>query len=238
MPGYDINGNIITSPTINYDGFGVRHNFGDGSSSSNPAKSGWDLKLNYPSKPSGFYWIKSEIMPNAISMYVDMVEEGGGYDFHFITGGPSVNNVFSTNGGTALGLDLVMPRSKFHWRAMSNAVNGFRPAGSYNDYFQTVYGVYSPTPGNYTNVIMRSNWYAPPNAPAAASTAHRVKDGGRWWLRDNTFSEPNGDYGANGLFGGYTQPQHPYGLGDLQFNDITANYFTGNFYLVSTNAKP
>jgi hypothetical protein len=238
MPGYDINGNIITSPTINYDGFGVKHNFGDGSSSSNPAKSGWDLKLNYPSKPSGFYWIKSEIMPNAISMYVDMVEEGGGYDFHFITGGPSVNNVFSTNGGTALGLDLVMPRSKFHWRAMSNAVNGFRPAGSYNDYFQTVYGVYSPTPGNYTNVIMRSNWYAPPNAPAAASTAHRVKDGGRWWLRDNTFSEPNGDYGANGLFGGYTQPQFPYGLGDLQFNDITANYFTGNFYLVSTNAKP
>ena len=233
MPGYNINGNIITAPTINYDGFGVKHNYGDGSSSSNPAKSGWDLKLNYPSKPTGFYWIKSEIMPNALQMYVDMTEEGGGYDFYFITGGPSVNFVNVSNGGTALGLDLVMPRSAYHWRAMSNAVNNVRPAGSYNDYFTTVYGVYSLTPGNYTGVIMRSPWYF-----GNGSSAHRVKDGGRWWLRNTTFSEPNGDYGAYGLLGGYSHPAYPYNLTDLGFNDISANYATGNYYLVSTNAKP
>lgn len=236
--GFNINGNTLLTTTVTKEGGSSKYNQGDGSSSSNPAKSGWHLRLTYPSKPTGWYWIQSESMPNPLQMYVDMVEDGGGYDFYFITGGPSVTTVTATNGGTALGLDLVMPRSKYHWRAMSNAVYNVRPSGTYNDYFQTVYGVYSTTPGNYTNVIMRSTWYNPPNAPANGSSSHRVKDGGRWWLRDNTFSEPNGDYGAYGLFGGYTQPQYPYGLGDLQFNDISANYATGNYYLVSTNMKP
>lgn len=236
--GYNINGNTLLTTTVSYEGSALKYNQGDGSSSSNPAKSGWHLKLMYPSKPTGWYWIQSESMPNPLQMYVDMTEDGGGYDFYFITGGPSVNSVQSTNGGTSLGLDLVMPRSKYHWRAMSNAVYNVRPAGTYNDYFQTVYGVYSLTPGNYTGVIMRSTWYNPANAPAAGSSGHRVKDGGRWWLRDNTFSEPNGDYTAYGLLGGYTQPQYPYALTDIGFNDATGGYYTGNYYLVSTNTKP
>jgi hypothetical protein len=230
--GHDIGGNILQVSTINYDGYGKRYNIGDGSSSSNPAKSGWDLKLNYPSKPTGWYWIKSDSMPNALQMYVDMTEEGGGYDFYFITGGPSVNYVNVTNGGTSLGLDLVMPRSPYHWRAMSNAVNNARPSGAYLDYFNTVYGVYTTTPGNYTGVIMRSTWYG------SGSSAHRVKDGGRWWLRNTTFSEPNGDYPAYGLLGGYGVPTYPYSLTDLGFNDGSSGYATGNYYLVSTNMKP
>jgi hypothetical protein len=228
----NIGGNILQVSTINYDGYGKIYNIGDGSSSTNPARSGWDLKLHYPSKPTGWYWIKSDSMPNALYMYVDMVEEGGGYDFYFITGGPSVNFVNVTNGGTSLGLDLVMPRSPYHWRAMSNAVNSVRPSGSYNDYFTTVYGVYATAAGNYTGNIMRSTWYG------SGSSAHRVKDGGRWWLRNTTFSEPNGDYGAYGLLGGYSHPTYPYSLTDLGFNDISANYATGNYYLVSTNMKP
>lgn len=228
----NMGGNILQVSTINYDGYGKIYNIGDGSSSTNPARSGWDLKLHYPSKPTGWYWIKSDSMPNALYMYVDMVEEGGGYDFYFITGGPSVNFVNVTNGGTSLGLDLVMPRSPYHWRAMSNAVNSVRPSGSYNDYFTTVYGVYATAAGNYTGNIMRSTWYGP------GSSAHRVKDGGRWWLRNTTFSEPNGDYGAFGLLGGYSHPAYPYSLTDLGFNDISANYATGNYYLVSTNMKP
>ena len=120
---------------------------GDGSSSSTPARSGLELARTYPNKSSGFYWIQSEKMPNALQMYVDMTEEGGGYDFYFITSGPSVNYVNVKNGGTPLGLDLVMPRSKYHWRAMSNAVRDQRPSGTYADYFNTTYGVYSLTPG-------------------------------------------------------------------------------------------
>ena len=86
---------------------------------------------------------------------------------------------------------------------------------------------------NYTAVIMRSPAYY-----GTGSSAHRVKDGGRWWLRDTTFSEPNGDYGAYGLLGGYGVPAVNYDLSDLGFNDGTSNYPTGNYYLVSTNLKP
>jgi hypothetical protein len=205
----------------------------DGSSAERAVRSGADLAKHYPNKPSGWYWIQSEKMPNALQMYVDMTEEGGGYDFYFITTGPSVNYVNVKNGGTPLGLDLVMPRSKFHWRAMSNAVRDQRPSGTYGDYFATTYGVYSVTPGNYTSVIMRSHIFY-----GTGSSSHQVKDLGRWWLRDTTFSEPNGDYPAYGLFGGYTQPAVNYALSDLQFNDISAAYSTGNYYLVSTNLKP
>jgi len=205
----------------------------DGSSAARAARSGADLARNYPNKASGFYWIQSEKMPDALQMYVDMSEEGGGYDFYFITAGPSVNFVNIKNGGTPLGLDLVMPRSKYHWRAMSNAVRDQRPSGGYADYFTTTYGVYSLTAANYTSVIMRSHIFY-----GTGSSAHQVKDLGRWWLRDTTFSEPNGDYGPYGLFGGYSQPAVNYGLTDISFNDISANYATGNYYLVSTNLKP
>lgn len=199
---------------------------------SNPATSGAALVAARPGISSGFYWIKSASMPNALEMYVDTVEEGGGYDFYFITAGPSVNAFNATNGGTALGLDIVYPRSKFHWRAMYNAVANARPAGAIADYFVTTYGVYGiNSGGNFTGTIMRdANFYG------SGSTAHRVKDGGRWWLRDTTYTEPNGDYTAGQFFGGSTFPI-PYALQDLTFNDVTTGYLTGNFYLVSTNAK-
>jgi hypothetical protein len=214
----------------------------DGSNSTNAAVSGAQLRADYPSLSSGWYWIKSASMPNAIEMYVDMVEDGGGYDFHFITAGPSVSTVTETNGGTALGLDLVMPRSKNHWKAMSNAVlagvaRGSTKVGSgtYASFFLTAYGVYrntTTTGGSYTSYIMRhSSFGGTNNAPD-----WRVKDGGRWWLRDNTYGEPNGDYGLNGLLGGGGLP-NPYSLTDINFNDLTSNYSTGNYYLVSTNSK-
>jgi hypothetical protein len=169
-------------------------------------------------------------MPNPLRMYVDMTEEGGGYDFYFITAGPSVSYVTDTNGGTPLGLDLVMPRSKYHWRAMQNAVKLARPSGTFDNYFATSYGVYRNTDvygGNFTNKVM--------NSSGSAGTAWRVKDGGRWWLRDTTYSEPNGDYTLNGLLSGGMY--HNWGLQDLDLNDAGA-YSTYNYYLVSTNAKP
>jgi hypothetical protein len=70
----------------------------------------------------------------------------------------------------------------------------------------------------------------------SGTTAWQVDDGGRWWLRNSTFGEPNGDYGPQGWLGGYTFP-NLYNGEDLGFNDITSNYPTGNYYLVSTNAK-
>lgn len=232
----------LLNNTISKEGTGRRHNFGDGSSFYNPAESGYHLKLNYPTKTTGFYWIKSESMPVPQYMYVDMDEEGGGYDFYFVTGGTAVTGVTQTNSGTPLGLDLVRPRSKEHWRAMVNAVNNARPAGTFNDYFQTCYGIYSPTGGvNETTKLMRSAWYNPSGSPASSSTNYRVEDGGRWWLRDDTFTEPNGDYPANGLLGlvagGYSISTG-YTLTNLSFNDANPAYSTGTYYLVSTNQKP
>jgi hypothetical protein len=202
----------------------------DGSTACRAAVSGYQLAQDFPSYPSGWYWIKSTSMPNPLQMYVDMTEEGGGYDFYFITGGPSVSYVTDDNGGTPLGLDLVMPRSKYHWRAMQNAVKNARPSGSFDNYFATSYGIYRNTDeygGNFTDKVM--------NSSGSAATAWRVKDGGRWWLRDTTFSEPNGDYNLFGLLSGGMY--HNWNLQDFNFNDAGA-YGTYNYYLVSTNAKP
>jgi len=203
----------------------------DGLTEQTAAVSGNELAQDCPDFESGLYWIKSESMPNALQMYVDMVEDGGGYDFYFITEGPSVNSVTEPNGGTELGLDLVMPRSKYHWRAMKNAVINGRTSGDFDWYFQTSYGVYRNTQefgGVFTTVSMNSS-------DPIAGQAWRVKDGGRWWLRDTTFGEPNGDYILTGLLlGGMYES---WDLQDLGFND-GGWYNTGSYYLVSTNAKP
>jgi hypothetical protein len=214
----------------------------DGLTAATASESGMQLHTDYPAYASGWYWIKSASMPNALQMYVDMVEDGGGYDFYFITTGPSVSTVTATNGGTALGLDLVMPRSKNHWKAMSKtvlqAISENKAGGvSYASYFQTAYGVYRTTDagngnGNYTSKVMRHSYYG----GSTNASDWRVKDGGKWWLRDNAYGEPNGDYGLNGLLGGGGLPD-PYNLTDIDFNDLTSNYPTGNYYLVSTNAK-
>lgn len=205
-----------------------------GLSSDAPAPSGYWLAQNPQpgATTTGWYWIKSASMPSPLQMYVNMTQEGGGYDFYFITNGPAHSYRYQTNGGQALGLDFVYPRSKQHWIAMYEAVRDARPSGNLQDYFTTAYGVWSNTAANYTSVIMRN-----PTFYGSGTSAWQVNDGGRWWLRDTTFSEPNGDYGPQGWLGGYGIAD-PYTGQDMGFNDLTNNYSSGNYYLVSTNAKP
>ncbi len=236
---------MLTKTDLDKLYFNVKSRIPDGLTSQTAAISGLQLHYDYPAYPSGWYWIKSSMMPNALQMYVDMTEDGGGYDFYPITAGPSVNNVLSNNGGTSLGLDLVYPRSKYHWRAMSNAVKAAitankNGAGTYDDFFRTTYGVYRTTnngnggSGNYSYKAMRSSDYGGnANAPD-----WMVKDNGGWWLRDDvTYTEPNGDYSVNTLLGGSTLP-YAYNLENINFNDGPNGYYaTGSYYLVSTNAK-
>jgi hypothetical protein len=221
----------------------------DGSSADNPALNGFVLKQDYPSLTSGYYWIKSPLMPNALQMYVDMTQDGGGYDFYEITGGTSVNTPLLTNSGTALGLDLWLPRSKNHWIAATRFVREVlnKTGASYQAYFNTtqVFRSVSGPPGtgggNYTSFIMRD-----PAFYGTGASEWRVKDGGRWWLRDTTHVEPSGDYALNSFLGGATTTSsyaipEPYTGTDLPFNDgnpAAGGYFTGSTYLVSTNAKP
>lgn len=215
-----------------------------GSSASNPAPSGFWLATNLKnplSLTSGYYWIKSPTMPNALQMYVDMTREDGGYDFYPITSGTSTNRVGMNHSGQLLGLDIVYPRSQQHWIAMRRFVTDVL-GDTGNAYFQTCYAVYRTTTGsagsrggNYTGVIMRD-----PRFYGTGTSDWRTGDGGRWWLRDTTFGEPNGDYNARAYLGlasgGYSLIG--YTGGDIGFNDGTESYFLGSNYLVSTNAKP
>ena len=76
----------------------------DGSSASQAATSGYQLIQDYPSITQGVYWIKSSLMSSALQMYVDVSEDGGGYDFYYTNNGPSVNYTNSTNAGSSLSL--------------------------------------------------------------------------------------------------------------------------------------
>ncbi len=200
---------------------------------SNPAPSGLALKLNYPDLPSGYYYIKSSFMPNALLMYVDMTNDGGGFDYYRITGGTSINFITSTHSGTALGLDLIYPRSQGHWKSMYEFANGVLGV-SLNSVMAICGAVTRNTQlngsGNYTNVIMRD-----PNNYLSGALDWKVPDGGRWWLRDLFYNEPNGDYTYNAFlsFSGVS----PDGS-NLTYNDGYSSAYTGTSYLVSTNAKP
>jgi len=213
----------------------------------NPASSGYELAQERPELDSGYYYIKSDSIKsqttNPIRMYVDMETEGGGYDFYPIQNGNSVNQVTDNNSGKELGLDLVYPRSKEHWIAMTDFVADVlgESGSNFDRYFETAYAVHrdsqSVSGGDYTNYIMRDPDYYESGAPD-----WKVPDGGRWWLRDTTFDEPNGDYGYHTLLGINAQGRYTieedYDGRDLRFNDLDNGYTTGGYYLVSTNQKP
>lgn len=200
---------------------------GTGLSASSPATSGYALAQANPALPSGYYWIKSPSMPSALQMYVDMSQEGGGYDFYAISGGTNVSYITDNNSGKPLGLDIFYPRSSAHWTAIYNYINS-QLGGNFSSYLQVPGSVYRNTgSGSYTGYAMKSG----------SVPDWRVPDGGRWWLRDSTFSEPNGDYTNYGYLGLYAAGYSLGSGGPSGFNDGGA-YSTGTSYIVSTNAKP
>lgn len=197
-----------------------------------PAPSGLALKLNYPDLTSGYYYIKSAAMPNPLLMYVDMTNDGGGFDYYRITGGTSINFITQTHSGTALGLDIVYPRSQGHWKSMYEfAVNvlGISLTSALAVCGAVTRNTQLNGSGNYTNKIMRD-----PNNYLTGALDWKVPDGGRWWLRDLVYGEPNGDYNYDGFLAFFGVS--PDGS-NLTLNDGGAAA-TGTNYLVSTNAKP
>lgn len=198
----------------------------------NPVYSGYVLKQLQPSFPSDYYYVKNPNMPSAQRMYIDMTYDGGGYDFYPITGGQTIYSYGQQHSGTNLGLDLLYPRSQAHWQCMYNFVVNVlgSSVGTYFSNAQAIYRNTSTVGGNYSSYIMRDPVYYGTGAPD-----WKVPDGGRWWLRDTTYGEPNGDY-SNNVFLGFSNFTST--ASDLRFNDIPQGYYTGTSYLVSTNAKP
>ena len=162
----------------------------------------------------GTYWID----PNnsgPIEAICDMTTEGGGYTYYGVNG-IGTSRFTDNNTCKSLGMDIVFPRSQAHWVSMVARFD--------TSYFATIPGVYKTgNGGNYTNCAMNSN----------GCSDWRVGDGGRWWLRDTSYSEPNGDYVANCWLSASLSG----GTGNITFNDGNCSYSTSK-YVCSTNDKP
>ena len=185
-----------------------------------PAASCADLLKKAPTSKTGDFWIKPAGAAAPFKAYCDMDLEGGGWTFYPISSGISTSSSTANNSCKALGMDIVYPRSKAHWDVLLKKYGA--------SYFATIPGVTKPANGgNYTNCIMRS-----PKHYGSGCADWRVGDGGRWWLRDGTYSEPNGDYTANCWLSMYKHD-----INDIRFNDGGCSYATSK-YICSTNDKP
>ena len=190
----------------------------DGSSSGRGPYSGQALKNAFPSLASGTYWIR----PNgnsAIQMYVDMSTDGGGYDMYQCSG-CSATSYANQGSGCPAGTYYVYGRTRDHWNVLLSRYG--------SGWMSNVGSVYKPNGGgNFTGCIMRNPTYY-----GSGCGEWQVGDGGKWWIRNNTHSEPNGDYSGYG----WQQIYFGTGLDPIGFNDGGA-YSSGSSYICSTNAK-
>jgi len=210
----------------------------DGSSSTKPSLSGWHLnelrKLYNLPLVNGLFWIKSPAMPSALQMYVNFTADGGGYDFYRITNNANTtaNYTYSTHGGRALGLDVFYPRSQGHWAAIYDYVVNVNQSTIANDVKTTgaiMRKITTVASGTYTTLIMRDPRYYDGGAPD-----WEVPDGGKWFLRNTVFGEPNGDY----LMYAYLSLYSVSANGDeIGFNDGNAYATLGSTFIASTNVK-
>lgn len=180
------------------------------------------IKDAMPSATDGDYTIDPDGGGSAapLTVFCDMTTDGGGYTYYPIkSGGISTTRYDQQNSCTAVGLKMVVARTKAHMTAMWSKYGA--------SYFATVPGVYGLAAGNYTSCVMNSK-----NTTCGANW--RAIDGGAWWARDTTYGEPNGDYTPGCWLGGGGL----YDNGQMTFNDLNCGYSTGATYLCSDNAKP
>ena len=164
------------------------------------------------------YWIKTP-KGQTIAVLCDMTSEGGGYTYFGVSSGKVTFRSTDDNTCKDYGLDIVYPRSKAQWAWMLGKFD--------SSYFAAVPGVTKPADGgNYTSCIMRS-----PASYGSGCQDWKVPDSGRWWLRDATYSEPNGDYTANCWL-----TMYKFDANDIQFNDGNCSTSTSK-YVCSTNDK-
>jgi subtilisin-like proprotein convertase family protein len=211
-------GVLSNSPCVNGVQLWIRkvHTAKDGTTSIAAAKSCRTLLDDGFSTGSGDYWIQPEGAPEPLLMWCDMDTDGGGYTYYPISNG--ITTYRSTDGNSCkdLGMDIVYPRSKAQWNYMMQRYK--------KKYFSVVPGITKPTNGgNYTNCIMRSEHYG------GHCSDWQVPDGGKWWLRDTKYSEPNGDYTANC----WLKLQNS-DVNNLQFNDFNCLHSSSK-YVCSTN---
>jgi hypothetical protein len=103
---------------------------------------------------------------------------------------------------------------------------------SMSTYFATVPGISKPADGRLDCVggmgVLNSA------ACAGIASGWRATDGGKLWLRTSAYSEPNGDYYANGLLALYLWGSGADDTANIIIND-GGGYATGAQYVCSTN---
>ena len=177
----------------------------------------WKTAGETPPK-DGKFWITAP-KGQVVQVECDMSSEGGGYTYLAVDSGKTTSRSTDDNTCKDYGMDIFYPRSKAQWTWVLAKFG----AG----YFATIPGVTKPgNGGNYTGCAMRN-----PTSYGSGCSDWKVPDGGRWWLRDSTYGEPNGDYDGNCWLSMYN-----HSAGDIQFNDGNCSYATTK-YLCSTNDK-
>ncbi len=185
-----------------------------GSDASCPESSCLQILNDGYSTGDGDYWIQPG--STAIQVTCDMSTDGGGYTYYPVSGGTSTSRYTDNNTCKTLGMDIVYPRTKAHWDSMIARFS--------TSYFPFIPGVYKTGGGgNYTGCVMNSS----------GCGDWRVGDGGQWWLRSSTYSEPNGDYSANCWLG----TRDVSNTSSITYNDGHCSY-GGSSYICSTNDKP
>jgi hypothetical protein len=124
----------------------------------------------------------------------------------------SANSLVYTGGSFAW--QIWAPANKHDYQVAYASTGGF--SGYDNPHFIVDVTRHGHGCGGCTGKAMHSG--------AQAQHGWRTTDGRPWWLRDTTYSEPNGDYHANCYLYIYTKDPN-----NVQFNDHNCNYHSRNY---------
>lgn len=137
------------------------------------------IRTANPTAGTGIYRIDVDgngVQP-ALDVQCDMVTDGGGYTHYLIVGGNTTYAADDNNSCRALGLDLVIPRSRAHALSLIG-----------------VYGAFNIVPGIYAVTDNVDYSSCPMNNASSCAADWQPLDGGDWFLNQFSIGEPSGDY--------------------------------------------